>query len=69
MLTKLQLQNFRCFNNHIIPSNSNYAPTHSNCRDHSLKFLLSKRIASHNRIFDQTKYNPNQLIFQSNKQN
>jgi class 3 adenylate cyclase len=49
----------------IESSNSNYAPPHSNCRDRSLKFSLSKRIASHNRI----KYNPNQLIFQSNSQN
>ena len=50
-------------------SNSNYGPTHSNCRDRSLKFLLSKRITDRNLIFDQTKCNPNQLIFQSNKQN
>jgi len=32
-------------------------------------FALETRIASHNLIFDQTKYNPNQLIFQSNNQN
>lgn len=53
----------------ILASNSNYAPTNSNYRGHSLKFPLPKRITSHNLTFDQTKYNPNQLSFQSNKRN